>query len=319
MGGSSLALVSKDRSANVVTERSAKLLDALAKALQMDLVSVIPDGMWGAGFSLSEAKDLKATLNILASYLDLGITETEVRGRMPIYDFGAPTQNDRAQLDLALKDPPPVFDTPSLSQVEARQPPLANLASSPILVLLSIDVPMEGTPHYPYDVRLYRTLSPRDWQVLRADGATLADLSPGSQKEIRTLLLKSRMVFEASIDPTALRRLPARQVPVGLEESEEEAVFFRYGRRPPELMDVANLAGHRAWRQFEDDKATYQVVSKRQLILSIGGFKVPFVKVTVPPGSKYVRFAALPAALRVEIEKAMTRPGEDVSGGAPPP
>ncbi|MFZ4508932.1 MAG: hypothetical protein ACOYON_14680, partial [Fimbriimonas sp.] len=305
MGGSTLTKPDTEQpDENILVRQSAKLFDIIAKAAGCELVAPIPDGIWAAGFELEGPQTVQTTFQALAHFIDWDVQGNLVLGRITAADFGAATQVDRAKMRRVLATPPPVFDTPLLARIEGEQPPLAGLASNLLITLGLTGIPIDGSPHFPYDVRLYRSFTNADWQAVRTPGATLADLSGPVQRAIRIMLLKSRMVYETNADIEGIRRSPAFQVPISLKESSADAIILRYGSAPPEMTDVPNLVGIRLWRLFEERRASYLVVTKRQLMLSIDGFEVPFIKIDMPAGAKYTSYSNLPESLRKEIEAA---------------
>ena len=237
--------------------------------------------------------------------MEFRVEDDVLIGQLTAADAGARTQVNRSSLLAACNPMPEFFDTPVLAKIEAEQPPLASIAMNDIMALMVGGATVDGTPHYPWDVRLYRSLSNRDWSTLRDPGNTVGDLSPSAQLAIDKLAQKSRMIFEQAI-PSENGIVP-RSTPITLEESADSPCVMYYGDRPPEITDSLNVASQRIWNGYDDKIARYLPVKRRLLTVVIGSsFKVPFTKVEMPADRTPVRFNGLPKALQAEISKMET-------------
>jgi len=308
MGGSSLG-AGKGRwtkgGPDPLFTQSGELLSAVSDALGREVAMPIPDGMAAAGFFFERDIPLGTSLKALSQWMEFSVEGETLVGKLTAADAGARTQANRFALVNACNPMPDFFDTPALAKIEAEQPPLASIAMNDIIALMMGGASIDGSPHYPWDVRFYRCLSNRDWALLRESGTTVGDLSQAAQLAIDKLSQKSRLIFEQAI-PTVDGIVP-RSTPIELQESADSPFVMYYGDRPPEITNSLNVASQRIWNGYDDRIARYLPVKRRLLTVLIGtSFKIPFTKVEMPAERTPVRFNSLPKALQTEISKLET-------------
>ena len=308
MGGSSLGAGNGrwiKGSPDPLISRSGELLSAIADTLEGETAMPIPDGLSAAGFFFERDIPLGQSLKALAQWMEFHVEGNVLIGQLSAADTGVRTQANRSSLLAACNPMPDFFDTPVLAKIEAEQPPFASIAMNDIMALMVGGASIDGSPHYPWDVRLYRSLSGRDWATLRESDRTVGDLSPAAQLAIDKLALKSRMIFEQAIQTE--NGIVPRSTAVKLEESTDSPFVMYYGDRPPEITDSLNVASQRIWNGYDDKVARYLPVKRRLLTVVIGSsFKVPFTKVETPADRTPVRFNGLPKAVQAEISKMET-------------
>lgn len=318
MGGSSISAGDGKWSKSTpdpIAARVGALMDVVSKSLEGDFAAAIPDGLVTSAFFINRDLPLGDTLAALADGLDWTVDGTTLIGSLTAADAGARTQASRSALINWSNPLPEFFDTPTLGKFEAQQPPLAVIAYHDILALMMGGASLDGTPHYPWDVRLYATFTDDDWQVLRTQKATIGDLSPKSQEAIRKLLLKTRSGSGTIVEPF----LPT---PVTLRETTDEPIIVYYGDRTPELMDTLNVASHRNWSGYKEASAKFLPVKRRILTLQIGGVEgnsVIFTKVEMPADKTRLTFVNLPKSIRDQIAKHQTDMKNQDNGRVIPP
>jgi len=322
MGGSSLGAGkgrwTKDGPDPLFTQ-SGELLAAIADTLGGEVAMPIPDGMAAAGFFFERELPLGNALRSLSQWMELSVSEGVLVGQLTAADAGARTQASRSALIKACNPLPAIFDTPVLAKFEGEQPPLSSISSNDIMALMLGGASIDGTPHYPWDMRLYRSLSNRDWAILRDPNATVGDLSAGAQLAIDKLAQKSRMIFEQSIEVGD--GIVPRATAIELMESSDEPFVVYYGDRAPEVTDASNVASQRIWQGYNDKLARFLPIRRRLLTVVIGSsFKIPFTKVEIPADQTPMRYSALPKATRDEITKLETqRRNQQRQQSNPPP
>lgn len=321
MGGSSLSasqLRWSKSGPDPVYHRAGELLSAVAKAVDGEVAIPMPDGLSVAGFFFDNDQTLDQALKSLTQWFEFKVDQGVLVGQLSPADAGARTQANHA-LIIARMDPmPEVIDTPVLSKIESEQPPLAAMAANDLMGLMLGGGIVDGTPHYPWDMRLYRSLSNADWDAMRQPEATVGDLSPAARMAINSIATKSRMVFEQSIF-TVEGKVPL-QTPVSLVESADDPVIVYHSDRPPELMNLLNVAAHRDWTGYDDRVAKFLPIHRRLLTVVLGDqFKVPFTKVELPAKRTPLRYSALPQSMRDEVERIQRESREQRKQRVPPP
>lgn len=321
MGGSSLSaspLKWSKTGPDPIYQRTGELMGAITKAFTGEVALPMPDDMAVAGFFFENDMPVEKALTSLTQWLEFRVEAGVLVGQLSPATAGAGTQANHT-LVIARMDPiPEVIDTPVLSRFESEQPPLAAQAANDIMALLLGGAIIDATPHYPWDMRLYRSLSNADWDAMRQSGATVGDLSPAARMAINSLATKSRMVFEQYV-ATVEGKVPL-ETSVSLVESSDDPVIVYYSDRPPELMDLLNVAAHRDWRGYDDRQAKFLPIHRRLLTVVLGGqFKVPFTKVELPANRTPLRYSALPQTMRSEVEKIQQETREQRKQRVPPP
>ena len=322
MGGSSLGAGhgkwSKE-TPDPLMKQSSELLSAVADTVAGEVAMPIPDGMATAGFFMDHDLPLDASLKALSQWMEFSVENDVLVGKLTAADAGARTQASRTALIKACNPMPDFFDTPVLARLEQDEPPLASIAMTDIVALMMGGAAIDASPHYPWDIRLYRSLSNRDWAAMREPDATVGDLSAAAQAAIDKLAQKSRMIFEQSI-PVADGVVP-RSTTVRLIETSDAPYLMYYGDRPPEVTDALNVASQRIWRGYDDKVARYLPIRRRLLTVVIGSeFKVPFSKVELPTDRTPLRFSELPKSARDEITKLESdQRNQERARNTPPP
>jgi hypothetical protein len=322
MGGSSLG-AGKGRwtkgGPDPLFTQSGELLSAVADALGSEVAMPIPDGMAAAGFFFERDIPLGASLKALSQWMEFSVEGDTLVGKLTAADAGGRTQANRLALVNACNPMPDFFDTPALAKIEAEQPPLASIAMNDIIALMMGGASIDGSPHYPWDVRFYRCLSNRDWALLRESGTTVGDLSQAAQLAIDKLSQKSRLIFEQAI-PTVDGIVP-RSTPIELQESADSPFVMYYGDRPPEITNSLNVASQRIWNGYNDRIARFLPVNRRLLTVVINGtFKIVFTKVELPPDRTPLKFNALQKSVRDAILKLESElRNQDRRRSNPPP
>jgi hypothetical protein len=322
MGGSSLGAGhgkwSKE-APDPLMKQSGELLSAVADTVAGEVAMPIPDGMATAGFFMDHDLPLDASLKALSQWMEFSVENDVLVGKLTAADAGARTQASRTALIKACNPMPDFFDTPVLARLEQDEPPLASIAMTDIMALMMGGAAIDASPHYPWDMRLYRSLSNRDWAAMREPDATVGDLSAAAQAAIDNLAQKSRMVFEQSIPVTD--GVVPRSTTVRLIETSDAPYLMYYGDRPPEVTDALNVASQRIWLGYDDKVARYLPIRRRLLTVVIGSdFKVPFSKVEMPTDRTPLRFSELPKSARDEITKLESdQRNQERARNTPPP
>ena len=255
--------------------RCASLVSEIAKKLEVECAVVMPDGMDAilTDYAFLNARPKgQDVLRRLSPLIDFSLERNVLIGQVNGIDAGLRTQASRKGLIRACTAGPIFFDTPTLAELDAHQPPLASESGTTLNALNHAGALVDRDLGFPWSMRVYRSLSATDWNKIRT-GAVVGDLSMAAKTALDSFVRNrdktSEGVIKSVFGPVGSERVP-RTWPVLMEESNYFGVATYVLSEIPEYNDLRTLALLIVKRNFKAEDYRYVPFRQHRRILTVG-------------------------------------------------
>jgi len=145
--------------------RSASLISALANSVGGECAVVLPDGIDSILTDqefINVRVRVKEVLRRLSSQIDFSIQKDVLIGQVAAIDAGVRTQASREGLVKTSAARSIFYDTSTLAEFDAQQPPYASESGISLYALNHAGALVAGDIGFPWSIRVYRSLTPTD-------------------------------------------------------------------------------------------------------------------------------------------------------------
>lgn len=236
--GSPDAMVSVIRSGDLVKQEpiamiaSQPLLD-LGKALDRDFVLAMPDMMLFSTMGWSRGDGTASSmLSSLTTFVSWQVSPDALIGSLRYEETKQPSQTKRAVLSKYINavGSSGAASAKSVSDYVVNQRPYASNSwvDAMLLAVSGITFDQSYLGDYPYNMRLYSSLSKGDWNLIRSGQEfTMAMLSTSAQQMMTTLLLQTRNDLNSELaDPAFWSSLAQADLKINATLTESPAVTY---------------------------------------------------------------------------------------------
>jgi hypothetical protein len=312
------------------------VLSPVAEAIPQDLVVALPDlDLYPLSSIEGSPGTVKAILSLFSMSVNWGVTDGALVGRLSSCEIRNSTQAKREVLGRFVKGigAKGIGNVAVLGEYVRSQRPSSSdsWVDALLLALASVVIDEEYVGDYPHNIRLFTSLTPRDWDVInQKEPFPLSSLSPTAQKGVLNLLLQSRSRLRGSrshqaiqSDPGWWNTLNPRDLSV-TAEIVEEPVLICWSSFTNGVMTIRDAAINFTRRVGSNGhEPVFQQARRRKLKLTISPpqstafVETGFSEVTVTDlKDKPVPYTKLPTDIRKAFEQAIK---EQNSKDGPPP
>jgi len=312
------------------------MLQPVGNAVHVDLVMALPDI---SIFALIEPKKTETVGSILGQYSMsdmLTVVDGAAIGRLSVCECDYPAQANRAAVQkfIGAADKKGVLGISAISDYMSDQRPTASDSWTDVIMLMmaGLVINQAYVGDYPFNVRLYLSLSKNDWALIRSGRAFPASaFSEAAQEDLLKLLVQSANCLEKERhgDPALWQTLDFSRLTVAAT-LETKAVLIEITEPGGNISDAKNAGTlYDIHRKSLGHEPLYQPATQQTLELTIRSpapdesVKTGFSEVT-PGKTKPVTWQNLSSDLAAQFksgidQEAKGRAAEGRGGGTPPP
>jgi hypothetical protein len=310
------------------------VLPKVAAAIKPEMAVALPDlSLFSLGRIGNGSAAVRAALEPLVSVIDWAVIDGALIGKLPMCDRVSSGQVRRDVLERLIGSVKAagVVNVDALSKYVREQRRAASncWADVMLLVMAGVIVDQQFIGDYPYNLRLYTSLSQHDWALLRSGTAFgLQQLGAPARESLYELLLQARTRLESSKeDPAYWPGFETGAISL-LAAISDESVLIGWTGFAAEVFPLRDSAGMYEMRKKSlGSEPLYQPAVRQKLKLTITPIGSPlmvetgFSEVKPDASLKPSRWDQLPKAMAEEFRKVMEefrKRGDDQTGPPPP-